>query len=257
MAAKKTPARRTNATRPRKAAARKPVARKPRRGGLQQRAALALATGLASQFEKHGQTVMSRKDAAILRETHQGCTTCHGNGQVYTQGKDGSFTGSKPCPAKPMKAKASRLKVALAARFGADRSTGLLGWTCPCGTKEKPRFRDAKDATKALRTHERKKHGGKTVGGAWYAQIAEGKEPLALPKQTPVSKPNSAPVPMTDEEWEKQNIPLSPAAARKKGVCWCCGGKGALYSAFGGQQLTTVCGICHGHGKPVTTPQGA
>ncbi|MFE9621969.1 hypothetical protein [Streptomyces sp. NPDC006527] len=36
-----------------------------------------------------------------------------------------------------------------------------------------PRYRDAKEATKALRVHEKKRHGGKTVGGAWYAQTTK------------------------------------------------------------------------------------
>src|SRR5256885_10644054 len=31
-------------------------------------------------------------------------------------------------------------------RMGADKRTGLVGWTCPCGKKEKPRYRDAKTA---------------------------------------------------------------------------------------------------------------
>lgn len=54
---------------------------------------------------------------------------------------------------------------------------------------------------------------------------------------------------MTDEEWIKQNGAMHPAAAKKRGLCWCCTGNGVLYSAFGGEQLKTTCGECHGSGK--------
>ena len=250
MTAKKTAARKKPT-----AARRKPVKRtasipKPRAKKRSEKLAVWLATTMAKQAEKHTQTVMSRKDAAILRMTHEGCPRCKGNGQIFTKGKDGSFTGSKPCPAKPTKAKAGRMRVAIAARFGADKNTGLVGWTCPCGSKEKPRYRDAKEATKALRTHERRKHGGKTVGGAWYGQVAED---AAQPSTTAPSEPVTKDVAgsgMTDTEWEKQNTPLTPAAAAKKGVCWCCGGQGRLFTAFGGDQQVVVCGICRGTGKP-------
>ncbi|MEU8525273.1 hypothetical protein AB0C77_06670 [Streptomyces sp. NPDC048629] len=236
---------------------RKPVKRtasipKPRTKKRSEKLAVWLATTMAKQAAKHTETVMSRKDAAILRMTHEGCPKCHGNGQIFTKGNDGSFTGSKPCPAKPTKAKAGRMRVAIAARFGADKNTGLVGWTCPCGTKEKPRYRDAKEATKALRTHERRKHGGKTVGGAWYGQVAEDATP---PTNTPAA-PNEpvtkavADSGMTDQDWEKQNTPVTPAAAAKKGICWCCGGQGRLFTAFGGEQAVVVCGFCRGTGKP-------
>lgn len=255
MAATKPTARKRTAAKRKKIAPRKSQVRKPARGGLMQRALLATAMKVGEYHEKHGQTVVSRKDAAILRYTHEGCPRCKGNGQIFTQGKDGGFTGSKPCPAKPTKARASRLRVAISARFSADRSTGLLGWTCPCGTKEKPKFRDAKLATAALRTHERNKHGGKGVGGRWYAQVTEG-QPAAgpAPKQAPaVTKADTSGTQLTDTEWEAQNAPLSPKAAEKKGVCWCCGGKGTLYSAFGGERITAVCSICTGTGKARTT----
>jgi hypothetical protein len=170
-------ARRKPTARRRKPVKRTSSVRKPRPTTRGQKAATWLAMKIGEASEKHTATVMSRKDAAILRMTHEGCTRCKGNGQIFTKGKDGSFTGSKPCPAKPTKAKAGRMRVAIAARFGRDKNSGLVGWTCPCGSKEKPRFRDAKEATKALRTHERKKHGGKTVGGAWYGQVAEGAAP--------------------------------------------------------------------------------
>jgi hypothetical protein len=171
--AKKPTARKRTTARRKKLAPRKAVARTPKGGSPIDRLGALIALKAAAHIQAHTATTMSRKDAAILRITHEGCPTCHGNGQLFTKGKDGSFTGSKPCPAKPKTQKVSRFKVAMTARFGADRSAGLVGWTCPCGSKEKPRYRDAKLATKALRTHEAKKHGGQTVGGAWYAQVTE------------------------------------------------------------------------------------
>lgn len=245
MAARKPAARR------RKPVKRKSTVRKPRATTRGQKIATWAAMKIGEASEKHGQTVMSRKDAAILRMTHEGCPRCKGNGQIFTKGKDGSFTGSKPCPAKPTRAKAGRMRVALAARFGRDKNSGLVGWTCPCGTKEKPRFRDAKEATKALRTHERKKHGGKTVGGAWYAQVAEGAAPEksntpAAPKKVSKVVADSG---MTDAEWIKQNKPVSQAAAKKRGICWSCT-DGVIYGAHGGEQIVAVCPACRGTGKP-------
>ena len=174
MAARKPARRKTTRRKPVK---RTSTVRKPRATTRGQKIATWAAIKIGEQAEKRQETVISRKAAAILRMTHEGCPTCKGNGQIFTKGKDGSFTGSKPCTAKPTRAKAGRMRVAIAARFGRDKNSGLVGWTCPCGSKEKPRFRDAKEATKALRTHERKKHGGKSVGGAWYGQVAEGAVP--------------------------------------------------------------------------------
>lgn len=200
MPAKTTPARQAT-VRKKPAARRKPVPRArvgkglkvPKSVPVHARFAMWLALKAAKELEAHKSTVMSRKDAAILRMTHEGCPTCKGNGQIFTKGKDGSFTGSKPCPAKPTHAKAVyRVKVAMAARFGADKNTGLIGWTCPCGTKTKPRFRDAKEATKDLRTHERNKHGGKTVGGAWYGQGADTEATIA-PVKPQARAPRPAP----------------------------------------------------------------
>ncbi|MEU8829369.1 hypothetical protein [Streptomyces sp900116325] len=240
---------------------RKPVSRARIGGGLKvprsvpihARIGMWMALKAAQELDARKETVMSRKDAAILRMTHEGCPTCKGNGVIYKKDKKtGAFTGSNACPAKPTKGKAGRFKVAVVARFGADRNTGLIGWTCPCGKKEKPRFRDAKEATKALRTHERQKHGGKTVGGAWYGQaIATTEETKVVTQIAPVSKVDTH-TQMTDTEWEKQNTRLSPATAEKKGLCWSCGGNGALYSAFGGERTTTVCPICQGSGKAKT-----
>lgn len=209
-----------------------------------------LALQAAAQMDAHKSVVVSRESAAILRITHEGCPTCKGNGMIYKKDKKtGAFTGSIACPAKPTRAKAGRFKVAMAARFGPDRNTGLIGWTCPCGTKTKPRFRDAKDATADLRTHERKKHGGKTVGGAWYGQVTEGSaEAKAVTQGAPVAKVDATSS-MSDEQWEAQNTPLGQKAAENRGVCFCCGGKGALYSARNSQHTTTVCPICTGTGK--------
>ncbi|GGM06116.1 hypothetical protein GCM10010099_22820 [Streptomyces cinereus] len=180
MPAKRTPARRTAPARRRKPSARKHPARRvkiPRTGPIHARIGAKMVLFAVSHLDDHGDVVRSRKDAAILRATHEGCPKCKGNGQIFTKGKDGSFTGSKPCPAKPTKTKVSKWAVYKASRFGAGKRTGLVGWSCPCGKKEKPRFRDAKEATKALRTHEKNKHGGKSVGGTWYAQAAAGSEP--------------------------------------------------------------------------------
>lgn len=256
MPAKTTPTRKKPPARRRKPVPRARVGKGlkvPKSVPIYARAGMWLALQAASQMDAHKSVVMSRKDAAILRMTHEGCPVCKGNGQIFTKGKDGSFTGSKPCPAKPTKAKAGRIKVALAARFSPDKRTGLVGWTCPCGKKEKPRFRDAKEATKALRVHEKHKHGGKTVGGAWYGQAAEhAEEKKPVTETAPVAKTDTHTT-MTDTEWEAQNTPLSPKEAEAKGLCYCCGGQGALYSAFGGERITTVCPICRGAGKPTTS----
>lgn len=255
----------TKTTAPRrKAPARRPAARTsvtrrpPRSRGPLNRFVLWCARIVARHAARHTAVVRSRRDAAILRATHEGCATCNGTGTVYTKDKHGTFSGSKPCPAKPVTTSVSRTKVAAAARFGVDRNSGLIGWRCPCGSKEKPRYRDAKTATAALRTHERQKHGGHTIGGAWYAQLPEGTQPIAAPASPePAVSKVAAASGMTDTQWEKQNSRMSPAVADKKGVCWSCGGKGALYTAFGGEQKTIVCGICTGTGKPSTTRKKA
>jgi hypothetical protein len=46
---------------------------------------------------------------------------------------------------------------------------------------------------------------------------------------------------MTDQEWEAQNDSLSPGEARARGLCWCCQGRGVLYTAFGGVQRAVTC----------------
>lgn len=228
MPAKTSTARKRSAARRKKAVSRARVGKGvtvPRDVPLFARLGMRVALVAAKQMDDHKSVVMSRKDAAILRLTHEGCTTCKGNGQLFTKGKDGSFTGSKPCPAKPTKAKAGRVKVAMAARFSPDKRTGLVGWTCPCGKKEKPKFRDAREATKALRAHEKQKHGGKTVGGAWYGQAAEAEvadapaKPQARKRsdsQAARSKPTPTPIPesgiMNDgisPDFSNPNTPLS------------------------------------------------
>lgn len=251
MPAKRTPARRTTSAKRQRTSARKHPARRvkiPRSGPIHARLGSWLVLRVVvPMVDTHSDTVRSRRDAAILRETHEGCPTCKGNGQIFTKGKDGSFTGSKPCPAKPTKTKVSKWAVYKASRFGSNRNTGLVGWSCPCGKKEKPRYRDAREATKALRSHERQKHGGKTVGGAWYAQAANVPTQPAK-QQAPQTKvvTNSG---LTDQQWIKQNKPMAPTKAIAKGQCWQCAGNGKLYSAHGGQQLIVVCNECRGNGK--------
>jgi hypothetical protein len=251
MAPKKRSARRTTV---RKKVTRSVTTRRPPRGkGFGQSAALGLSMLVIKLAEQHRDTLGARKDAAILRTTHKDCVKCHGTGTIATHGKDGRLTGSKSCPAKPGTMKVSRWQVAKQARFGVDKSSGLIGWNCPCGKREKARYRDAKTATAALRTHERAKHGGKSVGGTWYQQLPEGAKPAtAVAKPAPVSKVavNSG---KTNAQWEKQNKPVSLATAARKGVCWQCGGNGALYSAHGGEQITVVCSECTGTGKAKTT----
>ncbi|WP_030168999.1 hypothetical protein [Streptomyces sp. NRRL S-813] len=251
MPAKRQPARRTTTQARRKPSTRKHPAKRvkiPKGGPPHARLAAKLMLHVAAHLDTHSDTVRSRKDAAILRATHEGCPTCHGNGQIFTKGKNGEFTGSKPCPAKPTKQTASRWAVYKASRFGPDKNTGLIGWACPCGKKEKPRYRDAREATKALRTHERQKHGGKTVGGAWYAQANEAVAQPA-PQQAPAVSKTVTDSGMTDEQWIKQNKAMPVGKAIAKGLCWQCAGNGKIYSAFGGQQLIVVCGECTGSGK--------
>lgn len=255
------PAKRTTAARKRRPATRTPVTRRPpRHNSRAHRVAAWFATWLARHAAKHRDHARTRRDAAILRQTHANCTLCHGTGTIFTKGKNGEFTGSKPCTAKPATISVSKTQVALASRFGVDKHSGLIGWTCPCGKKEKPRYRDAKTATAALRTHERLKHGGVTVGGTWYAQLPEGAKAVTAsstpskpqPKREPVSKivTDSG---MTDQEWILQNTKLSPTAAERRGACWQCAGQGKLHFAFGGEQGVAVCNECGGTGKAKTT----
>jgi len=152
---------------------------------------------IAPMVDTHRDVTTSRKAAAIRRITHENCTTCHGNGQIATRAKDGTLTGSKPCPAKGTKATASKWAVYKASRFGADKGSGLIGWSCPCGKKVKPRFQDAKKATSALRAHEKQVHGGASVGGKWYAQQTAAaamapSPPTPAPKTSTRKKPAKA-----------------------------------------------------------------
>jgi len=208
MPAKRTPARRTAPARRRKPAARtttrKHPARRvkiPRRGPLHARLGTWLVLRVVvPMVDTRRDEITARKAAAIRRITHENCTTCHGNGQVPTRAKDGTLTGSKPCPAKGTKATASRWAVYRASRFGADKGSGLIGWSCPCGKKVKPRFQDAKTATKALRSHEKQAHGGASVGGKWYAQQTAAaamapSPPTPAPKAGTRKKPTKAGTP--------------------------------------------------------------
>jgi hypothetical protein len=258
MAPKKRPAARKSRKTTRKVTRSTTTRRPPRGRTWQARLATRFALLIARTAETRRETTRSRRDAAILRTTHAGCVKCRGTGTIATHGKDGRLTGSKPCPAKPATVQVSRVKVAAQARFGVDKSSGLMGCRCPCGWKEKPRYRDAKAATAAIRTHERKKHGSASIGAAWYQQLPETAKPAAQPKPAPKTTvpPATKTVPdsgMTDAQWIAQNTPLSPKAADRKGVCWCCGGNRALYSAFGGEQAVTSCNFCNGTGKPAAT----
>ena len=254
MATKRQPARRRTPAKRRTTARKRPVrrVRAPKGGPFHTRLTRRLALFVATRFDDRGDAVRSRRDAAILRATHKGCATCGGNGQLFTKDKKtGAFSGSKPCPAKPTKERVSRWTVYRASRIGADRRTGLVGWSCPCGKRAKPRYRDAKEATKALRTHERDRHGGKSVGGAWYAQATEASVAPPSQQKPAVSKVVTSSG-MTDEQWIKQNKKMHPAAAIKKGLCWKCAGNGKLHGAFGGEQIVIACTECSGTGKAPT-----
>lgn len=262
MAAKRKPARRATTSRARTTTARRSTstarktirkktvsrARTASRGQLGSRIALFAAKRMATRSS----VIQSRKDAAILRATHEGCATCGGNGQIFTKDKNGVFTGSKPCPAVPTKTKVSKWAVYKAARFGADKRSGLVGCSCPCGWKQKPRFRDAKEATKALRTHEKAKHGGRSVGGTWYAQT-----PAATATSTDQKPAVSKVVTdsgLTDDQWLKKSKRLHPGKAIAAGKCWRCAGSGSLHLADGSHQILVVCPECTGTGKPAKQP---
>lgn len=259
MATAKPAAKKRTTRRP---AARTPVTRRPpRHNSRGQRIAAWFANWLARHAAKHRDHARTRRDAAILRQTHANCQVCHGTGTIFTKGKDGAFTGSKPCHAKPATISVSKTRVAIASRVGVDKHSGLIGWTCPCGKKEKPRYRDAKTATAALRTHERQKHGGVTVGGTWYAQLPEGTQPAAVtatssPKPKPKREPVSKKVTdsgMSDQEWILQNKQLTQSTAEKRGACWKCAGQARIFFALGGEQSVAVCEECNGTGKAKTT----
>ncbi|MFL6096030.1 MAG: hypothetical protein ACJ71Y_11330 [Blastococcus sp.] len=59
-------------------------------------------------------------------------------------------------------------------------------------------------------------------------------------------------MPMSDQEWEAQNGPLSPSEATARGLCWCCTGNRVLYTAFGGVQRKVDCRECRGTGQAQT-----
>ncbi|MFF4090386.1 hypothetical protein ACFYY9_26420 [Streptomyces nigra] len=244
-ARKRSTARRKTSTRARRPADRVKI---PRSGPIHARLGMWMALRIGTRFADHQEVLRSRKDAAILRATHEGCPKCHGNGQIFTKGKDGSFTGSKPCPAPATKKVVSRWEINKAAR-SIDRNTGLIGWACPCGKKEKPRYRDAKLATKALRAHESKKHGGKSVGGAWYAQTTNATPQPGQKQAEPMPSKVVTNSGLTDDQWVKKNKSMHPGKAIAAGKCWMCAGNGKLHAAFGNQQILTVCPECQGSGK--------
>lgn len=186
---KRTTTRKTTKRPAKRPATRAAVTKRPsRHKHPAERLAAWLGRHIARHAKAHRQTTRSRRDAAILRATHAGCKVCGGTGTQFTQDKKtGAFNGSKPCPAKPTVTKVSRTAVAITSRTGVDKRSGLIGWRCPCGKAEKPRYRDAKTATSAIREHERRKHGGTTVGAAWFAQMPENAatKPSPAPKTMP------------------------------------------------------------------------
>jgi hypothetical protein len=259
MAAKKpTTRKRTAKKTAKRPATRAAVAKRPsRHNNPAERLAAWLARHIARHARTHRDGVRSRRDAAILRATHAGCQTCGGTGTLFTKDKKtGAFNGSKPCPAKPTAMRVSRRQVRAAARFGPDKRSGLIGWSCPCGKRAKPQYRDAKTATAALREHEKRRHGGHTVGGAWYVQMPEGTPTEPTPEPTAPLTKTTANSGKTDLQWLAQNARISPGAAAKRGLCGKCGGKGATYTVHDGQHITTVCQPCGGTGK-ATTPAAA
>lgn len=54
---------------------------------------------------------------------------------------------------------------------------------------------------------------------------------------------------MTDQQWEAQNSTLHPDIRRARGLCWHCGDKGALFTAFRGEHVKVTCPDCKGTGK--------
>ncbi|MDK1473632.1 hypothetical protein QNO07_09390 [Streptomyces sp. 549] len=162
---------RTAPAKRRTTAAKRAATRKTRKASLTGRLARKAGTWAARAHTRRRTDRHARVDAAILRRTHAGCAKCGGRGVITKQKKDGTLAGSKPCPAKPTTTRAPRLKVAIEARYGQDKRSGLHGWSCPCGKRDRPRYRTPKDATKVLREHEKKRHGGQSIGGTWYVQI--------------------------------------------------------------------------------------
>lgn len=81
-----------------------------------------------------------------------------------------------------------------------------------------PRYRDAKEATKAIRTHERDKHGGQSVGARWYAQLPEGAAQITgtptPAKQTP--KPKGVPATRIVSRENSPYDPKNPAQEHRR-----------------------------------------
>lgn len=167
MAAKRATAKKRAAKR-RSTAAKRPV---PRRGSLAGRVARRTGAWAARRHAKGREDRRARTDAAILRRTHAGCATCKGTGTITKRKKDGSWAGSKSCPEKPVTRSVPRLAVAVEARYGQDRRSGLYGYSCPCRRPVRAQWRTAREATKALRLHEKKRHAGSSIGGTWFVQV--------------------------------------------------------------------------------------
>lgn len=158
---KKPTARRTTVTKRASARSKSVAGRIARKTG----------TWAARRYARRRANRRAYKDATTMRLAHEGCEKCGGSGRITKRGKDGEFAGSKTCPAKPKKVKVSRTRVAIESRYGQDKRSGLHGASCPCGWRTKPRCRTPKDATAELRQHEKRKHDGSSLGGAWYLQV--------------------------------------------------------------------------------------
>jgi hypothetical protein len=177
-----------------KTAARTPVGRAPRTSNSDPvaRAAKTIGRSLSARNDRRKRELAARKDVAVLRTTHAGCPDCHGTGTVYTQAKDGSFNGSKPCKTKPSNIRVSRWQITKEARFGRNKSLGLYGWHCPCGKKEKAKYRSSGDAQKAITVHEKRTHAAHTIGATWFREGPDTPAPLLAPATPPVAKPAPA-----------------------------------------------------------------
>lgn len=165
---KKSPASRSSAPARKTLTAKRAKARSKSLAG---RIARRTGTWAARAHARRRADRRARRDATILRHTHAGCTKCNGTGRIYKRSKTGAYAGSKSCPAKPKTIKAPRLKIAIESRYGQDKRSGLHGASCPCGWKTKPHCRTPKDATAELRAHEKRRHDGESLGGAWYVQV--------------------------------------------------------------------------------------
>lgn len=200
-----------------KKAARRPAGKAPQRSGGDPvvKTAKVVRGKLEARRARHKETLRSRKDAAILRTTHEGCTTCHGTGVIYTRAKDGSYSGSKSCPAKVSNQPVSRWQIAKQARWGRNRDTGLFGWRCPCGAKERARYRSIELAGAGIKNHNQRKHGGHSVGAGWVPGGEENAAPLPPEMVKESTRPAAMQTPAPTKPTPAAKPKTTPAAAKK------------------------------------------